>query len=204
MSQPLATPFVRSTLVTFVMTLLLGRASDLGAAGEKETTLGVAQAQAEASGAPTPAQLKRGESRVDALQINATLVPSPTHPSRLAVELVVKNPTDRQIVTRCDVALERYSGSAEARVGPPPSTVWRHNEELEVVAGATITRHIELGQQLSAQIQNARKAAARANTGRYVAYEVYAFPTDPRAPERATRAQQRSSPARSSVVAELW
>jgi hypothetical protein len=70
--------------------------------------------------------------------------------------------------------------------------VWNHNEELEVVAGATITRHIELGQQLSARIQKARMAAAQANAGRYVAYEVSAFPTDPRAPEGATQARRRA------------
>jgi len=188
--RPLGAPFVKSTLAAFVMTLLLGRSSDLGAAGEKETTLGVAQAEAQASGAPAPAQLKPGESRVDALEVNATLVPSPTHPSRLAVELVVKNPTDREIVTRCDVALERYSGDAEARVGPPPSTVWRHNEELELLAGATITRHVELPQRLSAQVQSTRNAAARGKLARrYVAYEVSAFPTDPRAPAGSARVE---------------
>jgi hypothetical protein len=189
--RPLATPFVKSALVTLAMTLLLGRSSYLGAAGEKETTLGVAQAAAEASSAPTPAQLKPGESRVDALEVNATLVPSPTHPSRLAVELVVKNPTDREIVTRCDLTLERYSGDAEARVGPPPSTVWRHNEELELLAGATTTRHIELPQRLSALVQRTRDAAARGVMPRkFVAYEVSAFPTDPRVPAGSTRANR--------------
>jgi hypothetical protein len=200
--RPLATPFLKSTLTAFVMTLLLGRSSNLGAAGEKEATLGVAQAAAEASGAPTPAELKPGESRVDALEVNATLVPSPTHPSRLAVELVVKNPTDHEIVTRCDVMLERYSGAAEARVGPAPSTVWKHGEELELVAGATITRHIELPQRLSALVQSTREAAARGKRlRRYVAYDVSAVPTDPRIPARSARAE--SAAPKSKLAARL-
>ncbi len=200
--RPLAAPFVKSTLVTFIMTLLLGRSSDLGAAGEKETALGVARAEAEASGAPSPAQLKPGESRVDALEVNATLVPNPTNPSRLAVELVVHNPTDREIVTRCDVTLERYSGDAEARVGPPPSAVWKHNEELELVAGATVTRHVELPRRLSTQVKSARDAAARGKIlRRYVAYEVSAVPTDPQAPARSARTNDAA--LRSTVSARL-
>jgi hypothetical protein len=200
--RSLATPFVKSSLVAFFATLCLGRSTDLQAVGEADGTRAAAQAEAKSTLAPTAVPLKPGQSRVDALEIETKLVPDATKPSRVAVELVVHNPTSEEIDTRCEVALERFEGAAEARVSRPPTTVWRQNVELEVVAGATITRRIELPKQLGAHLENVRKSVARVGANldedmprRYAGYEVFATPRQPRAPQRSAAASKPRAPA---------
>ena len=197
-----SSPFVKSALVAFATTLLMGRSPDLQATGEREATVASARAQAASTEAPASADLKAGESRVDALEITGDLVNDPDHPSRLAVELVVKNPTDQEITSRCLVVLERSSGNPMARVSPPPSTVWQHTEELEVVAHGSIRRLIPLPQAQSAAVNKARKAAEAAEAkgvmlSSYVSYGVTATP-QPMAQPAARKPRAGGDPARAA------
>jgi hypothetical protein len=169
----------KSAAIAFAVTLLLGRSPDLQATGD--ATVASARAQAESTGAPDTADLRLGEARVDALEIRTELVPNPGNPSRMAVRVVARNPTDHQLTTRCLVTLQRYRGEAMARVSPPPTTVWQHTEELEVVPQATISRDLPLPAAVSAEVLRARKAAETAEAKgvvetRFVSYEVAATP----------------------------
>jgi hypothetical protein len=169
----------KSAAIAFAVTLLLGRSPDLQATGD--ATVASARTQAESTGAPDSADLQLGEARVDALEISTELVPSAGNPSRVAVRVVAKNPTDREITARCLVTLQRYRGEAMARVSPPPTTVRQHTEELEVVPQATISRDLPLPAAVSAELLRARKAAETAEAKgvmqtRFVSYEVAATP----------------------------
>jgi hypothetical protein len=187
--RPFRTPLIKSALVAFTATLLIGRSPDLQATGSKEAAVAEAQAEAGATQAPPSEVLKVGESRVDALEITSELVDDPSSPGRLAIHLAAKNPTDQEIRTRCVVALEKSTGNPMSRVSPPPTTAWEHTEELEVAPNATITRDLPLPKAVSTAVTKARKAAEAAEAkgvmlSRYVSYDVTATPK-PMAPARA-------------------
>jgi hypothetical protein len=172
---------IKSAVVAFAVTLLIGRSPDLQATGSKDAAVTEAQAQAAATKAPASEALKAGESRVDALEITSELVDDPSHPGRLAIHLEAKNPTDQEIRTRCVLALERSTGNPMSRVAPPSTTAWEHTEELEVAPSATITRDLPLPKAVSAAVTKARKAAEAAEAkgvmlSRYVSYDVTATP----------------------------
>jgi hypothetical protein len=180
----------KSAAAAFAVTLLLGWSPDLQATGDTEVVQ--ARAEAASTGAPESKDLKLGEARVDALQIETELVPQAGKPSRMAVRVVARNPTDHQITTRCLVSLARYSGEAMARVSPPPTTVWQHNEELEVLPQATVTRDLPLPAGVSAELIRTRKAAEAAEAKgvmlmRYVSFEASATPLPKAAPSGKVR-----------------
>ncbi len=205
--RPFRSPLVKSALVAFAATLLIGRSPDLQATGAKEAAVAEAQAQATATEAPASEALRVGESRVDALEITSELVDDPANPGRIAIHLEAKNPTDQEIRTRCVVALERSTGNPMSRVSSPSTTAWEHTEELEVAPGATITRDLSLPKAVSAAVTKARKAAETAEAkgvllSRYVSYDVTATPK----PMAAARARAGADPVklarRNSLVAD--
>jgi hypothetical protein len=211
--RPFRSPVVKSALVAFAATLLIGRSPDLQATGAREATVAEARAQAAANDAPESEALKVGESRVDALEVTSELVDDPKHPGRLAVRLMVRNPTEQEIVTRCLVVLEKNVGNPMARVAPAPSVAWQHTEELELAAQATITRDLPLPQAVSVAVQKARKAAELAEAKgvmlpRYVSYDVVATPK-PRStaqagkgsPNRPRPSNPGATPSRASETA---
>lgn len=191
-------PVLKSAALAFAVTFVLGQSRTLQATGPQEAAAASASAQAVQLQAPRAAELAQGESLVDSLQIASQLVPDPQHPSRWLVSMTVTNPTDRQIAGRCALTLERTAGNPMARVSPPPTTVWTHHEEVEVVAHGTITRSIALPKGVADAITKARKAAESAEAkgvmlARFVSYDVSAVPEPGKGSPRKNAAPVRAA-----------
>lgn len=203
-------PVLKSAALAFAVTFVMGQSRTLQATGPQEAAAASASNAATELAAPEADQLQTGESRVDDLQVQSELVADPAQPSRWLVSMTVTNPTDHQITSRCVLALERYSGNPMARVAPAPAVVWKHNEEIEVIAQGTITRQIALPKAIGDAITKTRKAAdAAAAKGvmlpRFVSYEVSAYPEPVKAPrgKAAAPAAAQKAPVPNAAPAQL-